>query len=258
MTVAELNFRFVAVGMGLVGLLLGSFSTVAIYRLPRNEQLVKGRSVCPSCLAVLWPLDMIPVLSWMVLRGRCRNCKERISAIYPLVEMTTCILAVAAVYRYGASVSSVVMGLVCIGLAVTATIDAKSRKIPNKAIAVIAVVEIIGFSLVAIRSDAWDNWFRSMIVAAIAFCVALVLYVVSRGGLGEGDVKFAPIVWMPLGWLGWGSAFGGYLVAALVAAIWALVAAISQRKVRNVAIPFGPALALGAIIPILTNFTWPR
>jgi leader peptidase (prepilin peptidase)/N-methyltransferase len=97
-----------------------------------------------------------------------------------------------------------------------------------------------------------------MIMAVIAFCVALFLYVASRGGLGEGDVKFAPIVWMPLGWLGWSSAFGGYLVAALVAALWALVASISQRKVRNVAIPFGPALALGAIIPILTNFTWPR
>jgi leader peptidase (prepilin peptidase)/N-methyltransferase len=258
MTVAELNLRFVAVGMGLFGLLLGSFSTVVIYRLPRSEQLVKGRSVCPSCLSVLWPIDMIPVLSWIVLRRRCRHCRQRISAMYPLVEVTTCTLAVAVVFRYGASVLSVVLGLVCIGLAVTATIDAKTGKIPNKAVAVIAVLEIGGFSLIAIRSDAWDNWLRSMIVAAIAFGVALFLYVVSRGGLGEGDVKFVPVVWMPLGWLGWGAAFGGYLVAALVAALWASVVAISQKKLRKVAIPLGPAFALGAIIPILTNFTWPR
>jgi leader peptidase (prepilin peptidase)/N-methyltransferase len=95
-------------------------------------------------------------------------------------------------------------------------------------------------------------------VGAIAFCAALVIYVVVRGGLGEGDVKFAPIVWMPLGWLGWGAAFGGYLVTALVAAVWAIVVSVSLRRIRNVSIPLGPALALGAIITILTNFSWPR
>jgi leader peptidase (prepilin peptidase)/N-methyltransferase len=258
MTVAELNLRFVAVGMGLIGLLLGSFSTVVIYRLPRNEQLVKGRSECPSCHAILGPIDMVPVFTWLVLRGRCRHCKASVSAMYPLVELTSCALAVAVVCKYGASVASVVLGLVCIGLAVTATIDAQTRRLPNKAIAVIAVLEVVGFSLAAIRGNAWDDWRRSLMVGAIAFVIALVMYVVSRGGLGEGDVKFAPVVWMPLGWLGWGAAFGGYLVTAMVAAVWAVVVAISQRKLRKVSIPLGPALALGAIITILTNFTWPR
>jgi leader peptidase (prepilin peptidase)/N-methyltransferase len=178
--------------------------------------------------------------------------------MYPLVEITASILAVAVVLKYGASIASVVLGLVCIGLAVTATIDAQTRKLPNNAIAVIAVVEIVGFSLAAIQGDQWEDWRRSLIVGVIAFCIALLLYVVSRGGLGEGDVKFAPIVWMPLGWLGWGAAFGGYLVAASVAASWAVVVAISQRKIRKVAIPLGPSLALGAIFTILTNFTWPQ
>jgi leader peptidase (prepilin peptidase)/N-methyltransferase len=258
MTVAELNLRFVAVGMGLIGLLLGSFSTVVIYRLPRKEQLVKGRSECPSCRSILGPIDMVPVFTWLVLRGRCRHCKSRISAMYPLVELTACALAVAVVCKYGASIASVVLGLVCIGLAVTAAIDAQTRKLPNKAIAVIALVEIVGFSLAAIQDDAWEAWRRSLIVGAIAFCAALVIYVVARGGLGEGDVKFAPIVWMPLGWLGWGAAFGGYLVTALVAAVWAIVVSVSLRRIRNVSIPLGPALALGAIITILTNFSWPR
>jgi leader peptidase (prepilin peptidase)/N-methyltransferase len=105
--------------------------------------------------------------------------------------------------------------------------------------------------------DQWSSLRRAIIVAVLSFVVALLIYVVTRGGLGEGDVKFAPVVWMPLGWLGWGSAFGGYLVAAVVAVCWAVVVGISQRKFRKVSIPLGPALALGAIVTILTNFSWP-
>ena len=256
MTSVEFNFRLVCIG--LVGLLLGSFSTVAIYRLPRNEQLVTGRSTCPACHSLLGPIDLIPVFTWLIMRGKCRHCKSHISAMYPLVEVIACTLAVVVAARYEASVASVVLGLVCIGLAVTATIDAQTRRLPNKAIAVILVGEVVGFSLAAWQDDAWEDWRRSLLVGTIAFLVALAVYVVSRGGLGEGDVKFALIVWIPLGWLGWGAAFGGYLVMTFIASVWAIIASISQRKIRKVSIPLGPALALGSIITILSNFTWPR
>jgi leader peptidase (prepilin peptidase)/N-methyltransferase len=256
MTPVEFNFRLV--GIGLVGLLLGSFSTVVIHRMPRNEQLVKGRSACPACNTLLGPIDLVPLLSWLMMRGRCRHCKSRVSAVNPLVEATACTLAVVVAARYEASAASVVLGLVCIGLAVTATIDAQTRRLPNKAIAAILVGEVVGFSLVAALDDSWEDWRRSLLVGTIAFLVALAVYVVSRGGLGEGDVKFALIVWIPLGWLGWGAAFGGYLVMTFIASVWAIVASVSQRKIRKVSIPLGPALALGSIITILTNFTWPR
>lgn len=256
MTQVELNFRLASIG--LVGLLLGSFSSVAIYRLPRNMQLVKGRSACPACHSLLGPIDLIPVVTWLITRGRCRHCKSRISVMYPLVEITACVLAVGAAARYDASLASVVLGLACIGLAVTATIDAQTRRLPNKAIALIATVEVVGFAVAAAQEDAWEDWRRSLIVGMVALCVALAVYLVSRGGLGEGDVKFALIVWMPLGWLGWGAAFGGYLVAAFVATVWAIVASVSQRKTRKVSIPLGPSLALGSIVTILTGFTWPR
>ena len=128
----------------------------------------------------------------------------------------------SVINQHGASIASVVLALSCIGLGVTATIDALTQRLPNRAI----------------------------------ITIALIFYFVSRGGLGEGDVKFAPIVWFPLGWLGWGAAFGAYLIAAVIAVLWTVVFGIMQRRIRKVSIPLGPALALGAIITIIADFSW--
>ena len=257
LTVAELNTRVVAIAMAWFGLLLGSFATVVIYRLPTNEQIVKGRSHCSSCQKTLSFIDLIPLVSWLMFRGRCRHCRVQVSFIYPLAEIAAASIASIAILQHGASLASITLGVSCIGLATTAFIDAQTRRLPNRAIVSILAIEIVGFVFSAAMDDQWSSLRRSFIVAALSFVVALLIYVVTRGGLGEGDVKFAPIVWMPLGWLGWGSAFGGYLVAAVVAACWAVVVGISQRKFRKVSIPLGPALALGAIVTILTNFSWP-
>ena len=257
LTVAELNTRVVAIAMAWIGLLLGSFATVVIHRLPTNEQIVKGRSHCSSCKKTLSFIDLIPLVSWLMFRGRCRHCRVQVSFIYPLTEIAAASIASIAILQHGASLASITLGVSCIGLATTAFIDAQTRRLPNRAIVSILAIEIVGFVSSAAMDGQWSSLRRSFIVAALSFVVALLIYVVTRGGLGEGDVKFAPIVWMPLGWLGWGSAFGGYLVAAVVAACWAVVVGISQRKFRKVSIPLGPALALGAIVAILTNFSWP-
>jgi leader peptidase (prepilin peptidase)/N-methyltransferase len=257
MTVAELNTRVVAIAMAWFGLLLGSFATVVIYRLPASEQIVKGRSHCSSCTATLGFLDLIPLVSWLMFRGRCRHCRARVSFVYPLTEMAAASIASIAVLQHGASLASITLGVSCIGLATTACIDAQTRRLPNRAIASVMVIEVVGFVLSAAIDDLWSTLWRAAIVAVISFFIALLIYIGTRGGLGEGDVKFAPVVWFPLGWLGWGSAFGGYLVAALIAVCWGVAVGISQRRIRKVSIPFGPALALGAIITILTDFSWP-
>jgi len=257
MTVAQLNTRVVAIAMAWFGLLLGSFATVVIHRLPKNEQIVKGRSHCPTCTATLSFIDLIPVVSWLIFRGRCRHCRASVSYVYPLTELTAAGIASIAVLQHGASWASITLGVSCIGLATTACIDAQTRRLPNRAIASILAIETVGFVLSAAIDDLWPSLWRALIVAALSLFVALLIYIGTRGGLGEGDVKFAPVVWMPLGWLGWGSAFGGYLVAAVIAVCWAVVVGISQRRFRKVSIPLGPALALGAIVTILTNFSWP-
>ncbi len=257
LTVAELNTRVVAIAMAWFGLLLGSFATVVIYRLPANEQIVKGRSHCSTCKATLGFVDLIPLVSWLMFRGRCRHCRAQVSFIYPLTEVAAASIASIAVFQHGASLASITLGVSCIGLATTACIDAQTRRLPNRAIVSILVIEIIGFVASAAIDDQWLSLWRALMVAALSLGIALLIYIVTRGGLGEGDVKFAPVVWMPLGWLGWGSAFAGYLVAAVIAVCWAVVVGISQRKFRKVSIPLGPALALGAIITILANFSWP-
>ena len=248
--------RFLASIMAVVGLMLGSFATVLIHRLPRKEKFIKGRSQCPSCNEPLAPIDLIPVFTWLFLRGRCRHCKTRISIKYPLIELTSCLIAVSVINQHGASIASVVLALSCIGLAITATIDALTRRLPNRAIITIAIFELIGFFADALVNDSWQDFRRAALVAILATGVALIFYFVSRGGLGEGDVKFAPIVWFPLGWLGWGAAFGAYLIAAVIAVLWTVVFGIMQRRIRKVSIPLGPALALGAIITIIADFSW--
>jgi len=257
LTVEQLNTRVVAIVMAWFGLLLGSFATVVIHRLPENEQIVKGRSHCSTCKKTLSFIDLIPLVSWLMFRGRCRHCRAQVSFIYPLTELAAASIASIAVLQHGASWSSITLGVSCIGLATTACIDAQTRRLPNRAIISIIVIEILGFVLSAAIDDLWSSLWRAFIVAALSFFVALLIYIGTRGGLGEGDVKFAPVVWMPLGWLGWGSAFGGYLVAAVIAVCWAVIVGVSQRKFRKVSIPLGPALALGAIITVLTDFRWP-
>lgn len=254
--VAAYDRRLLTVIMGATGLMLGSFSSAVIHRLPRNENFVVGRSRCLSCDKTLSPIELIPILSWIFLRGRCRHCRQRISIKYPLIELASCLIAASVINQHGASIVSVVLALSCIGLALTATIDAITRRLLNKAIVFIAVFELLGFGTDALINDSWQNLRRAFFVAAIAIGVALIFYFVSRGGLGEGDVKFAPVVWFPLGWLGWGSAFGAYLIAAVIAVVWAVITGISQRRIRKVSIPLGPALALGAIVTVITNFSW--
>jgi leader peptidase (prepilin peptidase)/N-methyltransferase len=256
MTVAELNTRVVAIAMAWFGLLIGSFATVVIYRLPRNEQIVKGRSHCSTCKTALSFIDLIPLASWLILRRRCRHCHAQVSFIYPLTELMAASIASIIVLRYGASWASITLGLSCIGLATTAIIDAQTRRLPNRAVISIMAIEVLGFVLSAAIDDLWSALWRAFIVAALALFIALLVYICTRGGLGEGDVKFAPVVWMPLGWIGWGSAFSGYLVASVVAVCWAVVVGISQRRFRKVSIPLGPALALGAIITIIAQLSW--
>ena len=202
------------------------------------------------------PIDLIPVFTWLFLLGRCRHCKVRISFKYPLIELTSCLIAVSVINQHGASIASVVLAISCIGLAATATIDALTRRLPNRAIITIAIFELIGFFADAVVNDSWQDLKRAALVAILATGVALIFYFVSRGGLGEGDVKFTPIVWLPLGWLGWGAAFGAYLIAAVIAVLWTVVFGIMQRRIRKVSIPLGPALALGAIITIIADFSW--
>ena len=227
------------------GLGVGSFMTVAVYRLPRGESVIRPRSRCPACGAEIGARDNIPVLSWLLLRGRCRRCGEPISVEYPLVELTTAALVVLAAIRYPNPWQAGLVGGLLALMPGIALIDLRHRIIPNR----LTYPSLVLFSLVVVLArviggvgDPASAGIGLLLYGGILFFVA----VVSRG-MGMGDVKLAALIGLVLGSLGLrfvGVAAG----AAIVFGGLGGVVALAMGKGRKSAIPFGPYLAAGAVV----------
>ncbi|HTU79271.1 MAG TPA: prepilin peptidase [Solirubrobacteraceae bacterium] len=231
---------------GLFGAIFGSFLNVVVYRVPRHESIVKPASHCPKCGTPVKPWDNIPIVSWLVLRGRCRGCGDPISVRYPLVEALTAALCVGAVLTHR-SAAGIALSVTLILLVVPAAfIDLEHRIIPNRITAVGAVLALaIGLAL----DPAGEP---ERLIAAVAaggfFLLAALAY---PGGMGMGDVKLAGMIGLFLG-----AAVAPALLIALVAGV-ALGAVVIARKGalagRKTAVPFGPFLALGALLAIFVG-----
>ena len=227
------------------GLGVGSFMTVAVYRLPRGESVIRPRSRCPACGAEIGARDNIPVLSWLLLRGRCRRCGERISVEYPLLELTTAALVVLAAIRYPNPWQAGLVGGLLALMPGIALIDLRHRIIPNR----LTYPSLLLFSVVIVLArviggvgDPASAAIGLLLYGGILFFVA----VVSRG-MGMGDVKLAALIGLVLGSLGLrfvGVAAG----AAIVFGGLGGVVALAMGKGRKSAIPFGPYLAAGAVV----------
>jgi leader peptidase (prepilin peptidase) / N-methyltransferase len=227
------------------GLVVGSFMTVAVYRLPKGESVVSPRSRCPACGAEIGARDNIPVLSWLLLRGRCRRCGERISVEYPLLELATAGLVVLAAIRYPDPWQAVLVGGLLALMPGIALIDLRHRIIPNKltypALLLFTVLILLAWSI----GDAVDPLLAGiglLLYGGILFVVA----VVSRG-MGMGDVKLAALIGLVLGSLGL-RFVGVAAAAAIVLGGLGAVGALAMGKGRKSAIPFGPYLAAGAVV----------
>lgn len=228
------------------GLLVGSFLNVVAWRLPRGESLVAPGSHCPGCDAPVRPYDNVPVLSWLLLRGRCRDCRVPISARYPLVEATSAALAVAVVLaRHGAH--DLALGLTLIALLVPiALIDLDHRIIPNRLTALGAVAAL------AIGAATDPGGVPEQLIAGAAAAGFLLAAALARpGGMGMGDVKLAGMLGLFLG-----REVAVALLAALVVGTVVGVAIMARRGVgegRKTAIPFGPFLALGGVLALFAG-----
>jgi leader peptidase (prepilin peptidase)/N-methyltransferase len=223
------------------GVIVGSFLNVVAYRLPRNESLVHPRSRCPHCDTPLRPLDNVPVVSWLALRGRCHHCGAPISPRYPLVELTTGALYVAVVASQDDAVR-IVLGLLLVTVLVPITlIDLDHRIIPNRITGPAAIAALI--AIAALDRD----FLLEAAIAAIAgggfFFIAVVLY---PRGMGMGDVKLAGMLGLYLG-----RAVAPAILLALVAGVVvgaAIIVRKGAKEGRKTAVPFGPFLALGGMI----------
>lgn len=230
----------------LLGLAVGSFATAVAHRVPRGIGFAFARSGCPTCGAQISARDNIPVVSWLLLRGRARCCGTRISPRYPLTELTTGVLFVATVLVYRHDAAEAAIGLVFIAmLAVITLTDLEQRIIPNKVLIAGAVICV----LIAAPTDPAGLPERA--IAAIAAGGVFFLVVLAYpAGMGLGDVKLAATMGLFLG-----RAVAPAILAALLIGSVVGLALIARHgsSARKMAIPFGPFLALGGVIGLLAG-----
>ena len=235
-----------AVLAGILGTIIGSFLNVVAYRLPRGESLSHPPSRCPSCEAPVKPYDNIPVLSWLLLRGRCRNCKAPISWRYPVVEAGTGLLCALVVIAKGAD-EDAILGLVLVLLLVPITlIDLDVQIIPNK---ITYPGVVVGIVIVALTD--LDSLPENLISAFAAGGFLFVAWFLRPGGMGLGDVKLAFMLGIYLGRAVAPAMFAALISGSIIGAI--IIARYGAAKGRKMKIPFGPYLALGGIVGLFAG-----
>ena len=234
-----------------IGLCVGSFLNVVIYRVPRRESVVRPRSHCPACEAPIADRDNIPVLSWMLLRGRCRSCGARISVRYPLVELGTAVLFVAAAVRLGATWQLPAFCVFFASLLAISVIDLDHYIIPNRVIYPTLAVTIPLLVVAAAADGSWDHLRNAAIGGVAGFAVLLAIHVAVPRGMGFGDVRLAGGIGMMLGWLGLRYLFLGLFLAFLLASVIGVALIAARLRSRKDAVPFGPFMALGAVLAVL-------
>jgi leader peptidase (prepilin peptidase)/N-methyltransferase len=241
------------------GLLIGSFLNVCIYRIPRNLSIVFPSSRCTACNNEIRAWDNIPVLSYLLLGGRCRNCKAKISLRYPTVEALNAFLYASIVWRYGIGWTAVVYAVLCSSLLVITFIDLDFQIIPDR-------ITLAGIPLGLVAGSLLLNnpFMRAELLGYKASLIGLLaggglfylVAVLSRGGMGGGDIKMMAMVGAVMGWK---AVLLTTLLGSLGGSLIGVFLIIFKGRGRKTKIPFGPFLTLGALITLFFGqeiFLW--
>lgn len=224
------------------GLLVGSFLNVCIYRLPRQETIVKGSSYCPHCQTELAPKDLVPLFSYVLLKGQCGYCQHKIHYRYPLVEFSTGLIFVLTFVKFSLTPLLWKYLFILSLLLVISGIDLDWQIIPNK-----LVIVLLGWGLLWQILFPEITWLQALLGALLGGGLLLLIALISPGGMGGGDIKlmFASgfILGGPLTLL---ALFLGFVIGAVIGVFLLL----TGRKKRKEPIPFGPFLALGILIAV--------
>jgi len=256
-----------AVALGAFGLLIGSFLNVVVYRVPAGKSIVSPPSACGNCGHEVRGYDNIPILSWLILRGKCRDCASPISTRYPLVELSGG-LAFAAVALFfvppiftavgtPATIAAILVLVAFLYLAAISIalvlIDIDVRRLPNSIVLPAYIVGSVLFTAAAILNGGFASLLVSLIgtVALGGIYFALAFFV--PGGMGMGDVKLAGVLGMFLGWLGWGPLAVGAIFAFLLGGVFGIVLLALRKGGRKTAIPFGPWMVAGAWVGVFAG-----
>ena len=247
----------VIVGLcAIVGLVIGSFLNVVIYRVPAGLSVVAPRSRCQGCLTEIASRDNIPVISWLLLRGKCRTCQARISWRYPAVEVFTAALFALFAWHFSfVGILPAFLYLAAVGIAL-AMIDLDVRRLPDQIVLpsyLVALALLLAGSLV----DGQPRlMIRALLGALALFAFYFLLALIYPAGMGFGDVKLAGVLGLYLGYLGWGSLIiGGFLGFALGGVVGGALSVI-RRAGRKTMIPFGPFMLAGAGLAVFFGQAW--
>ncbi len=221
---------------------MGSFLNVVIARVPEGRSIVGPGSACPRCSTPIAWYDNVPLLSFALLRARCRKCGEPISWRYPVVELVTGLLFVLALAERGLTIDLIPALLLVAGLVAITGIDLDHQLIPD-VISIPGIVVGLAVSTLTGR----PGWLDSLVGVVIGGGIFLLIIVASRGGMGGGDMKLGAMLGA---FLGWKLVLVAILIAILAGGVFAIVVLLLRRKGRKDAVPFGPFLALGGVVSL--------
>jgi leader peptidase (prepilin peptidase)/N-methyltransferase len=239
--------------VGVLGLVVGSFLNVVIHRVPAGLSVVSPGSSCPACGHVVRGYDNVPVVSWLLLRGRCRDCAAPISARYPLVELATAVLFAGSAGHLGPSMFTVAVLVLTAGGVALFMIDLDHQRLPFAITGVVAAGATAALAAAAVTGDA-DHVPRALMSAAVWLAVYGGIHLLTAGrGMGLGDVALAPVLGLVLGWGGWGASLVGLMAGFLVGAVIGVGLLATRRAAARSRVPHGPFLLAGATLGIFVG-----
>jgi len=233
-----------------LGLAVGSFLNVVIHRVPRKESVVRPRSRCPGCGTEIASRDNIPVISWLLLRGRCRTCRAPISARYPAVEVACAVLFAAMAMRFPddwALPAFLVLAAACLAGSV---IDLEHMLLPDRLVFPSLALAAPLLVVAAAVDGEWDRLLDAVLGSVLAFVALLVLALVKAGAMGGGDVKLALLLGLCLGWLGLGHVGLGLFLGFLLGSVVGVALLVARARTLKQHFAFGPFLAAGTLIAV--------
>jgi leader peptidase (prepilin peptidase) / N-methyltransferase len=224
----------------LYGLTFGSFFNVVGLRVPVEKSIVKPRSACPNCHHTLGALEVIPVLSYLLQRGKCHQCKVGISPLYPIIELITGLLFMSAPFIMGWT-SELWIAWTLISLLVIITVsDLAYTLIPDKILLFFTAVFFIERFLIPL-----EPWWDSLLGATIGFSLLLIISIISKGGMGGGDIKLYAVIGFAVGTK---LMLLSFFIATLIGAIFGIIGILLRLLERNKPVPFGPFIAIGTLL----------
>ena len=240
-------------GCALLGLLVGSFLNVVVHRVPRGESVVSPPSACPGCRTPIRPRDNVPVAGWLLLKGRCRDCAEPISARYPAVEAATAALFAVMALRLGPDpVLPAYLYLAAVGLAL-ALIDLDVRRLPDALTLPSYVVVAALLGVGTVLGSGSGHLGRALLGGLAMYAFYFAMCFAYPAGMGFGDVKLAGVLGMATAWLGWGAWAVGLFAGFVLGGVFGIALIALGRAGRRSKVPFGPFMLLGTLLAVLAG-----